>query len=595
MNKQNSPEKVVGQRFANAKREWHNLSKTHLASYAVGFQTPALVQPLTGNSTVVLDMDHAIQTNPTVTPVFDSMRVNVRAFFAPARLYCRGMIGNNFLELDEIENIELPVVDYAVQNEAWENEYKEAYRGNGDYFGFNVIAPGSLLNRLGYPASQLALQGPLPLERERRGRVISAVGNETVDRTPWNMMPIIAYYDICSRFLSNPYDTNIPFPTWENAYYDEDARYLGDVYYDLKDVQDWVAQCRGYMPSLNNEGTVVPLPSIGQLLTGNTSTGRSVFHGLQAFGLPLMYSLQVDDVGDVLYWPAGAAQRSSQIGLWPSLYMDDYATTYFDNEDIIDLMQVEVGEDMESFRIGKSVFSRKLRSILNGRRFDDWVEIHFGYKLKTSDHPIMVGADHFTIRFNDVFNQTADGSQPLGSSASRGDKGASARRRISFTTQEPGYLFVLIDIVPYVTYSNFLPNWLDWQKFGSFPLPEYSGRGFQDLTIGDVVNTGTSLNSAVVGKQPIYYDFMTNRDTLGGIFSTDLLDTYTFKRKFDVREIFGGGEVFDGVRSTYMSKLMYDYAFPDWGQNGGENIFIKSLFNLRVLQPIARQVIKTRL
>ena len=603
MNKQNSPESVVGQKYAKAKREWHNMSKTHLASYAVGFQTPALVQPLTGNTTVVLDMDHAIQTNPTVTPVFDSMRVNVRAFFAPARLYCRGLIGNNFVDLDYIEDIELPTMAYSMSQTTTVNNM---YAGK-----LHAILPGTLLDRLGYPVSMLGAKGWYPLYPERCGSAVPLNAEAENSMTQmsgisWNVMPILAYYDICARYLSNPYDLEVPFPHFLGSDLTGTVDFEYNQYVNLHDVQAWIANCRGYSVGVANgsSSTVKKLASYLTALgpTSSSINANTVFSGLSAFGgiVPLTHQFTYDTDYTKRFNPS-ITHKTYQHGLWPSRYMNDYTTAYFDNEDVDALMStglVDGGDvTVESYRLGMSAWKRKLRSMLNGKKFDDWVEIHFGYNLKTSDHPVMVGADHFQIRFNDVFSNSDTGAgtddfKPLGASASRGDKGTGARKQISFTTQEPGYLFVIIDIVPHVTYTGFNPNWLDWKTFSDFPLPEYAGRAFQDLCVGDVVSTGVPAeDQTVIGQHPLYYDFMTNRDTCGGIFSTPLLDTYTFKRKFDMATL-GSQSVLEGVRSTYMEKLMYDYAFPDWGQNGGENIFIKSQFGLRLLQPIPRDVIK---
>lgn len=586
MNKSNSPQSVVGQRFADAKRQWHDMQKTHLASYAAGFETPALVQPLTGNTTVILDMDHAIQTNPTATPVFDAMRVTVRAFFAPQRIYCRNLLGNNLVELNTIEEIELPTMPYT-------NPYGDvsyAYES-----GMSVIPYGSLLHRLGYPASILAFSGPIPLDTRRWSREVPVATSDEDPRKyvsdSWNLTPIAAYFDICARYLSNPYDMEVPMSQWVIS--DDKLAYNYTGYTNVKDVQTTVADVRGYI--VDNE---LPSANVRRIFSRVTDVSMNVVTSGLSFGdIPL--TVVVDDPDVPFTEIAGYfAGQSCQLGLWPALYMQDPTTTYFDTEEIETLMAVETGSDVQSYRLGQSIWARTLRSIMNGKSFEPWIEAHFGVKLKLTDHPIYVGKDVYHITFNDVLNTNGDSTNnevPLGSAASRGGAGGKTRKQIAFTTQEPGYLIVLLDIVPYVSYTDWLPNWLDWKTYSSFPLPEYAGRTFQDLTVGDVVNTGVpSVNKTVIGKQPLFYDFMINRNSLGGIFSSELLDAYTFKRNFNVSTL-TNEQVVSGARSTFIQKGMYDYAFPDWGQNGGENIFIKSQFNMRLLQPIPRDVIKNRI
>ena len=601
MNKQNNPQSVVGQKFANSNREWHDLSFTHLASYAAGFQTPVAVIPLTGNSTVVLNMKHALQTNPTVTPVFDGMRVNVRAFFCPQRLYSRGLIGNNIMEVDEIEEVAIPTIPY--------------YNGSGSFnynseVGTHIIMYGSLLHRLGYPAGVLGMTyAPL----DPRGYIAQDITTDTHSNlsigktdptTTFNLTPIAAYYDIFNHYLSNPQQMeNVPVANFTTGEYGSlQFGYNGDLVRNVYDAIDWMRQLKGFVtdPSSGTIPSVISLfkhPSAGVfsgLQTGLFGPYGELTHLISRVGSPSLTYLEVAE-----YF----CNKVSQLGLMPSLYMDDPVTTWLNSDDIDNLMSTPiVGDDVEGYRLAKTRFNRLLRTIFNGRKYQPWIEAHFGTNLKLADHPIFVGSDYFNITFSDVMNNSAssDGDGiPLGAAASRGQTGKEDREQISFTALEPGYLIVILDIVPYVSYTDFKPNWLSWKTLASFPMPEYSGRTFQDLSVNDVYHVGGSVGEEVIGKQPLYYDFMTRRDTLGGIFSGPLLETYTFKRKFDASSVQTNNPEYETVQdiaaSTYINKLSYDYAFPDWGQNGGENIFIKSIFDLKVLQPIARQVINTRI
>ena len=617
MNTSNSPASVVGQRFAKAKREWSDLSHTLLASYAAGFITPALVQHITGNTTVFLNMQHAVQTNPTVTPVFDSMRVNVRTFFYPQRLCMRGMYGNNYMELDEIENASFPVMAYS-----------SAVVNASSHSFVETILPGSLLNRLGYPSAILG-RSFMPLQRENsfmndygyfNNNVDSDLVTTSVTRT-FNLTPIVAYYDICARYLSNPYDPEIPAlthfteltlqldnPGGTNPVYSVDTFVNEDdgiEFHNLYDVRDWLLKVKG-IATLPGANTIPTQISLFSKVAANVNY-NVIRNGLTGPLGPLTQKVATTNfaagltyahISDVL------KNKSYQLGLWPSLYMDDISSTYFDTEEIENLMAIDLGSDVESYRLGKSLWNKMFRSILRGKKLDDWVEIQFGSRLKTADHPILVGVDHFNITFSDVLNQSTSGQSadattniPLGSASSRGNKGSGNQRRITFTATEPGILMVLVDLVPYVSYNTALPSWLDWKTYADYPLPAFAGRNFSDLKAGDIVFSGDeTLDYGVVGKQPLYYDFMCSRDRVGGIFDTRLLDTYTFKRQHNYSAYIEGDNTYlQQVGTTYVQKSMYDYAFPDWGQNGGENYFIKTQFDLRLLQPIPNDVIKTRI
>lgn len=623
MNKQNSPESVVGQRFADAKREWHNLSFTHLASYASGFQTPVACIPLTGNSTVVLDMQHALQTNPTATPVFDSQRVNVRVFYYPQRLCTRGLYGNNIMEINKIEEMQIPILRYTNPSSTTQvlDEDSKLYS----------VPLGGLLNRLGYPAGILGGSAFVPFDTRR---VPSSVLFETIstlidiegvnEDITWNMSPVVGYFDICNHFLANPYDEEIPFPEFIYTRQSSSYIYTKDKYYNLKDGIDWNRKIKGFLSNISG-GSITSIPSLFASTSGPLETDHTIVNGIWGPYGPLTLPLTETSTGDVVsiatlnetvgYYVECGSKSACQLGLFPSLYQDDRFTTFFDREEIEDLMALPISydqtgiDDVEGLRYSKSIWNRMFRGILRGKKYSDWIEIHFGKKLPMSDHPIFCGSDHFNVVFNDVLNQTgpiagpSSTQQPLGSSASRGQRGNGSNRTISFTALEPGYMFIILDMVPYVSYSGHKPTWLDWKTMSSFPLPEYSGYTFQDVTLADVsyMNSfdGEDIGSISYGKQPLYYEFMDSVNTLGGLFAGTLLDSYTFKRNLDLANVDSSMDLdeqyFRTIKSTYMCKGMYDYAFPDWGQNGGENYFIKSLINLRVLQPIARQVAKTRI
>lgn len=603
MNTSNSPASVVSQPFAKANREWSDLSHTLLASYASGFETPALCLSLTGNSTVVLNMEHALQTNPTVTPVFDSQRVNVRAFYYPQRLCTRGLYGNNYMELDEIEQLEIPTISMVDTNLG--------------VTGREIVLPGSLLNRLGIPSMFMG-KTFVPLDRRRvtldraelDGSTAVALATGATPELSWNLSPIVGYYDICAHYLANPYDPEIPMPEYKLNFYTDDNDEVQSSFnvsqntiYNLYDLREWLLNVKGVSSSVATS----TVPSQVSLFSKETNSNlQSLGRGLRGPLGPLTQTATVVGLNSELVYnnvlDAPFTKTSSQLGLFPATYMEDNLTTYLDSEEINTLMSVDLGSDVESYRLGKSIWNRMLRGILRGKKYDDWIEIQTGAKLKMSDHPIFVGADYFNVTFNDVLNNSASSNEvPLGASASRGSKGRGNRRKIAFTVQEPGYLFVLISLVPYVSYSGNVPKWLDYKTLADFPLPAYAGRNFRDLRVEETVFTDNpNLNTTVIGKQPLYYDYMTAHDRLGGIFDTSLLDTYTFKKTYDFNwngMMFPSGDIAQAniIGSTYIQKGMYDYAFPDWGQNGGENFFIKTQFDLKVLQPIPRDIIKTRM
>lgn len=618
MTQKNSPTGVVGQYLATPGRAWFDRSFTHLASYPIGKQCPDAVVPLTGNTTVKLDMVSMLQTNPTPTSVFDSARCTVRVFFYPQRLCVRGLQNDNYMELDEIEEKQLPAVTL-------------------DFPEPRVVMYGSILNRLGLPASVATGNTLVPLNPklyfdEDTTKTASEFSAFTAQKL--NLSSLIGYYDICSYFLANPYDTEIPFDTPER-YLNKDAsgnivmRSLFDfdnvTYYNLKDFQNWIELIKG----INSSTESINIPSQSVLLGDSQSFAMPIARSFFAVDDTFITSEFPQDVtlsafswsGNPLYNVAKVLSTySSTTGLWPSTYLEDYQSTWFDVDDINSLNAVELsyetnGTPLSEVRIKQSIWNRMLRSVLRGKRLSDWMDIQFGKKLALSNHPIMVGADSFEITFDDIIaNSSGSAGQgtvgntgfvPLGAAAGRGGGYGNTNRRnkkddrtITFTTQEPGYLFIIRDIVPHVSYPDARPRHFDYTVMADFPLPMYSGKTFQDLAVSDIMVTSSpDYNDTVVGKQPIYYDHMISGNTLGGLLQSNLYDSYTFKRISDINDMSVENSETNArhLRSTYVLRGMYDFQFTDWSQNNGENIFIKTYYNLRCYQPLDKQVVKTRL
>lgn len=586
----NTPNQVVHQAYKSDKRSWFPLKHTHLSSYQPGLVHPDLVQPITGNTTVKLNMSRYIQSAPTVTPVFDTMRVNFRVFFYPQRLCVRGLYGNNYEEVDNIESIEIPQL--IMPNFSNEN-----------YFG--LVLRGSLLNRLGYPSGVVGHGNIIPLRKGSYDELLlngspalsisDALQNSDL-RNSFNASPLIAYFDIWNHYIRNPYVNSIP--VLQNRFItNSDNDWSPSIFYYSDDfITNAILGIRGVV-SVPDSATVRQ-PSSYFLNQANGLPNSYCFGGT----VPLLDCSNISQFSTLSsLFDAGIDTLVSSTGMLPSNFGEHYQTMFYDDEEIEKVLDIDLGSTVESFRLGKSVWNRALRTILRGRKFTDWIDVQFGSKLKMSDHPIFVGSDSMIVSFQDVLNQSSQGDSPLGKAAGagiRGGKGHHADRTITFTAQEPGYLMVLVDFVPEVSYSDALPRWTEYETMSSFPMPAYSGRTFQDLKLSDstlVYSDGDEFNERVIGKQPLYFDYMCSYNRTSGLFATKPFDGYTFRREFDIDDLQEVSDIEEYVRSTYILPTMFDTAFADVGVNGRQNIWMKTEYNLRLFQPLEKQVVSGRI
>lgn len=606
----NTPNEVVHQAYKSDKRSWFALKHTHLSSYQPGYEHPDLVLPITGNTTVKLNMSRYLQSAPTVTPLFDSMRVNFRVFFAPQRLYTRGLYGNNFEEVDNIEEIELPILPP---------------QDSGATLNVSAIMPGSLLNRLGYPSCLLFGSTIQPLvpnhyaDPDDMAYTIQDAEDGNVPfnvRGKWNLTPIVAYFDIWNHYIRNPYVEYVPVT-------DQQVYILGqspftDVSVSYQPAQVLVNSVLGVRGVVSSQFSFVERPSY-YILRQNGDDG--IFDNDWSFGgiVPLVDRVFYnDDTSTTLYDFVNLLKgRVTSTGMLPTNFGEHYQTMFYDEEEINNLNSIVIETDddgnptVEGLRLGKSIWNKTLRTILRGRKYTDWVDVQFGSKLKMSDHPIFVGSDSMIVSFQDILNQSSQGDVPLGKAAgagARGGKNADSDRTIVFTAQEPGYLMVLVDFVPEVSYTNVVPRWLEYETMSSFPMPAYSGRTFQDLKVSDLcfVADGSKpdVNDMVIGKQPLYFDFMSSYNRSSALFSdagdsvsgASSFRSYTFQRLFDLYDLSeGGAPLVDYMRSTYILPTTFDYNFADVGQNGRQNFWMKTEYNIRLFQPLEKQVVSGRI
>ena len=602
-----SPEQVASQSFATKKRDWFPWNHTLLSSHSFGRVDPILCEPVTANTTIKLDMFSALQTNPTATPIFDSAVVTDSVFFVPQRILCRGIYADNFMELGTIEDIQIPYL------------YSSFVTSAPTIADASSLAclPGSLLNRLGYPAHIVTPAGAfIPLDDRHLPaelKNVDVVGSNAAlgalfTAESINASPMLAYYAVCERFYSNPYYPEVVYPS---TYFEssDNPNLFGELVTQysmcsLYDVRNNLLAIRGIV---NDGETLQSYSDYISAYNPNFSATRvlalNIDYGSTEDACLTSYTFVAPGLFNNIFDMVGTLQNQlSSAGIWCAQYGKGYQTMYFDEEDITQLEYneaTEIGDTVSTVRIARSRFNQMFRTILRGKRFTDWVDINFGAKLKICDHPIFCGSNSYNMFFNDVVNQSAnqqgEDGIPLGTAASRGYASKSGSRPISFTTQEPGYLLVLRTIVPNVSYSSVMPRWANMKTMSSFPMPAYSGSTFQDLRVDDIVTTFTQADSHVVGKQPLYFDYMQKFNRLHGVFATHLNESYTFKRETDVSDL-EIENIAQNVGSTFIIPSQFNYAFPSiGGVQQQENIFIKTMFNMSVLQPLDRSVLQTNL
>lgn len=616
----NSPTGVLDvSKNSSVFRNWHDRSHDNVFGIAAGFVVPTLIEFLQGNSTVKLDMNCALQTQPTLSPVFADVFVNNRVIVCPLRLYVAGLYGNNFLEADVVENIQFPRIHYTPLDED-----SSMITDTQDWF---AVLQGSLLAHLRYPR---VWSFGVPIETRHwitKKLQLNIIDGDEEDEIPsyesvlwsnYNALSILAYFDACLHYVADPYDKSIPFET-TSFIVESDAkvkvsRVRSAVNYD--DILNAIYEAKGF-----NTGT-------SYLTNGHTSVPIESF-----VGIPLLTPVTFEDMGpqediannnDLTCFGIipNIGSHISHNGLFPDTYRPDYFTTYYDDEQVGKLYTINVGDSYVGLRLANAEFNRMATNIIKGQTFKDWNEASYGVELHLSDHPIFVGSDTFKIRFQDIVNtnsgaQKNDSFVPLGTAVARGYAASGLDKTITFTTLEPCIMLVLTSLVPSVHYAADVPAHHEYQKMLDLPNRYYDGVGFENIPFGRMTHTGFAfrdLDNQSMGSVPFYYQNMISYDRVSGLLATNSFRSYVMERDF------GLGGYFDSVgpittdnalellhsfvdllSSKYINGSNYDYAFASSTPIGdgqvvaesaaSENYFMYMHFALRILEPLTNQII----
>ena len=605
----NSPENILKKMYTDVKRSWFNDTPFRSAtSISMTHVVPDAVIPLTGNTTVKLDLEQYLLSEGTPNPVYEGMRVDVALYFCPQRLYTRGIYGNNILEAQSLEQLPLPTRSYF-------REYNSYVGSQSSVF---LNCRGSLLNRLGVPAFFSAPGVNLPLvknhiPKDYYNMTLREAGSQNKSYPmPINMAVVSAYYDICRTYFANKFEDMVPIEG-RSVWTDFDLDQYGNPYptgsgdtiswQSLSVFGETINHVRGVLNTHDDS-----CPSLSSLFgTGPTLKFNTVYL-LDEFSRGVDYSdIPVAQVVSLF------ENHISNTGLWPLRYDSHWQTMFFKPEDISGLENISIGNNVESYRLAEAKLATYLKQMLRGRTTEDWIDVQFGNKLKIADEPIFVGSDSFVVSFDQIVasaQTNSDGTQMgvrLGDTAGRArggsqkafdENGNSKSKTITFTTQEPGYLISLVRCTPPVSYSDVLPRYHEYDTLSDFPLPSYSGKGFQDLKGSDFVYTGLkALDDSVIGSQPYGFDHMSNYNRVSALLATQMKRGYTFTRQFDLSEetftdlsVAGFTNYRRYLKSVYVEGDTFDNNFYDAGVNGRQNFTLLTAYNLRKCMPLEKQV-----
>lgn len=451
-----------------------------------GSLTPLLCDELIPGSRVSLRINLASQLPPLASDTYMNVKLKTEAFFVPMRLCC-----------GSFEDFFCDVPREVLTKPSDPDEFSFKY--GSKKFGIPTLTVGS---------DYASLIGRGSLADYLGVRVNGISGAEGFVNL--NPMPFVAYHLIWQEWYRNPrvqkpcfvapfddgdYKVDNPISAMPFTKYSEDQSF-----YETN--QNSLAS--DYLPDLYK----------GSLYLAN---GKTIFDFEQRnFPLDYFTSARV------------AAQQGDPVK--------------FD----VPLSGADAGKvSMAAVRAANSMQLFKERNNLPSPRLVDQVKARYGANLSdgVAQRPICIGTGTYDVASTGISQtgEVSEGANPFNSVAAQyGRAYASGSDFIikDFTANEPGYLIVLVSLVPEATYSNGIdPLFNRYLKKGSIvemATPLLQNMGDQPITVGELTGTRTSQDTAVFGFTDRFADFMFKPNTVHGLMAEGQnLAAFVLQRAFN--------------------------------------------------------------
>lgn len=510
----------------NYERSTHDLSANWRSSMAPGTLTPFMVQPALPGDVWDIDLQAAVQTLPTIGPLFGSYKLQLDVFQCPLRLYNAALHMNKLGIGMDMANVHLPQVrlmHVKVNEDVLSPE------------NINQIEPSNLFSYLG-------IKG---LGRPTEDMSI----NQEMQRD-FNAVPFIAYYDIFKQYYANKQENSAYVMGEDQA---DGPRLMPFQLSKIDDMRERILQ---------HSPQNTPFRINGDYWEPN-QTGIPYNLGyFQAATTSEIYGL-----------------KSVMGGLAVKTYQSDLLNNWIQTEwiegsnGINEITSVDTTGDsftIDALNLANKVYTMLNRIAISGGTYDDWLDAVYTHeRAKSVENPIYHGSLIKEIAFQEVISNAQTEEQPLGTLAGRGvltnkNKGG----RIKIKVDEHSYIIGIVSITPRIDYSQGNTWDVNLKTMDDFHKPALDAIGYQDLITEQmhfadtIVGTTLATVQKSAGKQPAWINYMTNIDRTYGTFADEEKDMFmTLNRRYDIG-VEGSVEQITDL-TTYIDPSKYNYIFAN--------------------------------
>lgn len=622
--------KKMSVQLKSYERSTHDLGYIWRSTMASGTLVPFMTELGLPGDTFDIKLDLDIKTHPTIGPLFGSYKAQIDIFIAPIRLY-QGLLHNDKLGLGlKMNTVKLP----QIRVEATEKTGSRTKNQDN-----TQVNPSCILSYLGIRGCGRKADGntdpyitrffnAVPYiqywdiyknyyanKQEEIGAVIH-VENGTTIYTVTQMLLISGTVNIPQEPLS--FETALGTsgiqlrwettePTLENIYITLSSfDGLTKIKYLISEVFNTITENVNYT---NFTGTKTWAQDRYVYNWGYVDGGQEQqepkivtfpLNNLDQMREQLQMSLTTDPflIKNDSLAPYGLclelqgtnwAKLSSQEGLAIKTYQSDIYNNWMNTEwlngegGINELTSIDTSSGsftIDTLNLSKKVYNMLNRIAISGGSYNDWIDTvytHEGMRRVTT--PVYMGGLSKELIFQEVFStaETADGSQPLGTLAGRGQmSGKHKGGYVSIKVDEPSYIMGIVSLTPRIDYSQGNKWDTNLKTIDDFHKPELDEIGFQNLISDQMAWWDTEITAGgvpvykVVGQQPAWLNYMTNVNQTRGNFAIQDNEMFmTLNRRYENNE---DGELLDAT--TYIDPVKFNYVFAETARDA-QNFWVQ--------------------
>ncbi|AXH75328.1 MAG: major capsid protein [Microviridae sp.] len=590
-------------------RSTHDMGYVWRTTMSPGTLVPYLTEVALPGDTFDINIGCAMNTHPTIGPLFGSYKVQLDIFQCPIRLY-QGQLHNNKLGIGmNMATVKLPVLQLEAQK-------------------INLLLKPDLDNAQINPSCILSYLG------------IRGVGthNETsaTQMREFNGIPLLAYWDIYKNYYANKQEeigvvihTDKPTNTAVVTSVTIDGTAINPASTGVPSYKQLVQGGTGVIafttqPNLGeivlvtNRGRVFAIDLFTSIVTNATTATGTVRP--DAIGVivsnwdyanltdstvrPRLVTFPLDNIDQMRERILAAVQSpnafnvtgqglppynyvmssagnvtpmvNNQEGLAIKTYQSDMFNNWLSTEWIdgtngigeITAIDTSGGSfTIDTLNLSKKVYDMLNRIAVSGGTYDDWLDAVYTHDRYTkAETPMYMGGLIKELVFQEVVSNSAaaEENQPLGTLAGKGvfsgkHKGGS----ITIKVDEPSYIMGLISITPRIDYSQGNKWDVHLKTMDDFHKPALDEIGFQELITEqmawwDTRYDGTKWVQKSAGKQPAWLNYMTNVNQVRGNFAVKDNEMFmTLNRRYETDDLTVGIKDL----TTYIDPVKYNYIF----------------------------------